>query len=78
MPVKPVPGLPITAPSGANLALNPKNAKLQKLSAGQKILLRMGHANELKMEAKLPEIHEGLVSIAPASALPSHSPHPSS
>jgi hypothetical protein len=41
--------------------------KLEKLSAGQKILLRMGHANELKVKAKLREIRQKLVSMAPKS-----------
>jgi hypothetical protein len=146
MPVKPVPGRPITLKSGENLHLSPKNAEryqpyvrlaeavptdaavavyvrfyplfqeqyenlgyagkyfndrvvevidhllatpeiegplrlvqpgvfyefadpqLEKLSAGQKILLRMGHANELKLKAKLREIRQALVSMAPKTA----------
>jgi hypothetical protein len=39
--------------------------KLQKLSAGQKILLRMGPANRLKLKAKLREIRDRLVSMTP-------------
>jgi hypothetical protein len=38
--------------------------KLERLSAGQKILLRMGRENALKMKAKLREIRETLVSPA--------------
>ena len=48
--------------------------KLERLSAGQKILLRIGHANELKVKAKLREIRQALVSMAPASALGNHDP----
>lgn len=36
--------------------------KLESLSAGQKILLRMGRENAVKMKAKLREIREALVS----------------
>jgi hypothetical protein len=43
--------------------------KLEKLSAGQKILLRVGRANELKLKAKLREIRQELVSMAPKNAL---------
>lgn len=43
--------------------------QLEKLSAGQKILLRIGHANELKLKAKLREFRHALVSMAPKSAL---------
>lgn len=146
MPVRPVPGLPITAMSGEDLVLSPKNAaryrryaqlmaalptneavalyarfyplfqeqyenlgypgkyfndrvvevidhllatpeleeplrlvqpnvlyefadpKLEQLSAGQKILVRIGRANELKVKAKLREIRQALVSLAPPSA----------
>jgi Protein of unknown function (DUF3014) len=39
--------------------------KLEKLSAGQKILLRMGRTNQLKLKAKLREIRDRLVSMAP-------------
>jgi Protein of unknown function (DUF3014) len=39
--------------------------KLEGLSAGQKILLRIGRENALKMKAKLREIREALVSPAP-------------
>ena len=46
--------------------------KLERLSAGQKILLRIGHANELKVKSKLREIRQALVSMAPASALGNH------
>jgi hypothetical protein len=48
--------------------------KLETLSAGQKILLRMGHANELKIKAKLREIRQKLVSMAPTSAFRSGNP----
>lgn len=41
--------------------------QLEYLSAGQKILLRMGRANELKVKAKLREIRQKLVSMAPKS-----------
>jgi Protein of unknown function (DUF3014) len=40
---------------------------LERLSAGQKILLRVGRANQLKLKAKLREIRHGLVSMTPAS-----------
>jgi hypothetical protein len=50
--------------------------KLERLSAGQKILLRMGRAHQLKLKAKLREIRQALVSMAPASAL--HKPDPRS
>jgi Protein of unknown function (DUF3014) len=43
--------------------------KLEKLSAGQKILLRMGRANQLKLKAKLRQIRQALVLMAPASPL---------
>ncbi len=46
--------------------------KLEKLSAGQKLLLRMGRANELKLKEKLREIRQALVSKAPASAVGDH------
>ena len=36
--------------------------KLEGLSAGQKILLRMGSENAVKMKAKLRQIREALVS----------------
>jgi Protein of unknown function (DUF3014) len=39
--------------------------KLEDLSAGQKILLRMGRENAVKMKAKLREIREALVSRVP-------------
>jgi hypothetical protein len=39
--------------------------KLQKLSGGQKILLRMGPANLRKLKAKLREIRDGLVVMKP-------------
>jgi hypothetical protein len=39
--------------------------KLQKLSGGQKILLRMGPANLRKLKAKLREIRDGLVAMKP-------------
>lgn len=39
--------------------------KLERLSAGQKILLRMGAANAAKLKSKLREIREALVSMAP-------------
>src|SRR5262245_4899249 len=39
--------------------------KLQKLSGGQKILLRMGPANLHKLKAKLREIRDGLVAMKP-------------
>jgi len=39
---------------------------LKKLSAGQKILLRIGLDNQLKLKAKLREIRHALVSAAPA------------
>ena len=48
--------------------------KLEKLSAGQKILLRMGHANQVKLKAKLLEIRRALVSMGPTSALRNHNP----
>jgi Protein of unknown function (DUF3014) len=48
--------------------------KLEQLSAGQKILLRTGYANELKVKSKLREIRQALVSMAPASALRDHDP----
>jgi hypothetical protein len=37
--------------------------KLENLSAGQKILLRMGRTNQLKLKAKLREIRHRLVSM---------------
>jgi hypothetical protein len=152
MPVKPVPGIPITESSGENLVLSPKNVeryqayvrlvdavpidaavkvysrfyplfqeqyeslgypgkyfndrvievidhllatpetegppalvqprvlyefadpKLQKLSAGQKILLRMGPANQLKLKAKLREIRQALISMAPSNTARSQDP----
>jgi hypothetical protein len=37
--------------------------RLENLSAGQKILLRMGRTNQLKLKAKLREIRDRLVSI---------------
>ena len=39
--------------------------KLQKLSGGQKILLRMGPANLRKLKAKLRAIRDGLVAMKP-------------
>lgn len=48
--------------------------KLERLSAGQKILLRIGHANELKVKSKLREIRQALVSMTPASALSDQDP----
>lgn len=48
--------------------------KLETLSAGQKLLLRVGHRNELKLKEKLREIRAALVSMAPASALRAHDP----
>jgi hypothetical protein len=39
--------------------------KLQKLSAGQKILLRMGPANQRKLKSKLREIRDELVAMKP-------------
>ncbi len=48
--------------------------KLETLSAGQKILLRVGRNNELKLKEKLREIREALVSMTPASALSAHDP----
>jgi len=39
--------------------------KLERLSAGQKILLRMGRENALKMKTKLREIREALASMSP-------------
>ena len=39
--------------------------KLEQLSAGQKILLRIGRANELKVKGKLREIRQALVSMKP-------------
>jgi hypothetical protein len=36
---------------------------LENLSAGQKILLRMGRTNQLKLKAKLREIRDRLVSM---------------
>jgi hypothetical protein len=41
--------------------------KLEKLSAGQKILLRIGYANQRKLKAKLREIRQALVSMVPKS-----------
>jgi hypothetical protein len=41
--------------------------KLEQLSAGQKILLRIGRANEFKVKAKLQEVRRALVSLAPPS-----------
>jgi hypothetical protein len=40
--------------------------KLERLSAGQKILLRMGRENALKVKEKLREIRQALVSKAPS------------
>ena len=40
--------------------------KLERLSAGQKILLRMGRENALKIKATLREIRQALVSKAPS------------
>lgn len=152
MPVKPVPGIPITEYSGENLALSPQNAEryrsyvylvdavpvdaavalyarfyplfqeqyeslgypnkyfndrvvevidhllttpeieeplrlvqprvlyefadpsLENLSAGQKILLRMGPANQRKLKAKLLEIRQALASKGPTSALRNPNP----
>jgi hypothetical protein len=48
--------------------------KLEALSAGQKILLRIGHANELKIRALLRDIRQKLVSMAPARASGSNNP----
>jgi hypothetical protein len=42
--------------------------KLENLSAGQKILLRMGRANAGKVKTKLQEVRRALVSMAPVSA----------
>src|SRR5262249_6367033 len=39
--------------------------KLEKLSGGEKILLRLGHANLRKLKAKLREIRDGLVAMKP-------------
>jgi Protein of unknown function (DUF3014) len=39
--------------------------KLQELSAGQKILLRMGPANQHKLKAKLREMRDGLIAMKP-------------
>ena len=39
--------------------------KLENLSAGQKIFLRMGQANAAKLKSKLREIRRALVSMAP-------------
>jgi hypothetical protein len=39
--------------------------KLEQLSAGQKILLRIGRANADKVKAKLREIRQALVSLPP-------------
>jgi len=47
---------------------------LETLSAGQKILLRMGRANQLKIKAKLRELRQKLVSMAPTSAFRSDNP----
>lgn len=47
---------------------------LEQLSAGQKILLRMGHDNQLKLKSKLLEIRQALVSMGPTSALRNHNP----
>lgn len=40
--------------------------KLEQLSAGQKIMVRMGYENMIKVKAKLREIREALVAKAPA------------
>jgi Protein of unknown function (DUF3014) len=50
--------------------------KLEKLSAGQKALLRMGRANQLKLKAKLRQIRQALVSMAPASPLRNRNSQP--
>ena len=39
--------------------------KLESLSAGQKILLRIGKANRAKVKSKLQEVRQALVSVAP-------------
>lgn len=48
--------------------------RLESLSAGQKILLRMGRENQRKLKAKLVEIRQALVSMARTSALRNHNP----
>jgi hypothetical protein len=48
--------------------------KLESLSAGQKILLRMGRTNQLKLKAKLKEIRQAIVSLPPGNAARSHDP----
>jgi hypothetical protein len=40
--------------------------KLERLSAGQKMMLRMGRENALKLKAKLREIRQALISKAPS------------
>jgi hypothetical protein len=42
--------------------------QLEKLSAGQKMLVRMGPANERRVKQKLAELRAGLVRSAPAAA----------
>ncbi len=43
--------------------------KLQQLSAGQKILLRIGKVNRSKLKSKLQELRQALVSMAPAKII---------
>jgi hypothetical protein len=50
--------------------------KLESLSAGQKILLRMGRTNQLKLKAKLKEIRQAIVSLQPGNAARSPDPQP--
>lgn len=58
-------------PSGPVLLLQPKvfyqyaDAGLEERSAGQKILMRIGRDNELRLKAKLREIRKALVAEAP-------------
>jgi len=43
--------------------------KLEVLSAGQKILLRMGSANAEQIKAKLREIRQALTRVSPRAAM---------
>jgi hypothetical protein len=58
-------------PSGPVLLLQPKvfyqyaDAGLEERSAGQKIMMRIGRDNELRLKAKLREIRKALVAEAP-------------
>lgn len=42
--------------------------QLEQLSAGRKILVRMGSANQIKVKAKLREIRQAVVSLAPPNS----------